>query len=527
MTILGLHKDPWHNTGACIISDKDGLFNVCAVSEERLNREKDSRKFPEKAIKTCMKQMNIKKYDEINLVVTDYIEDGDWRKDNLEHEEKIHPLLKGFPENKIVVINHHLSHACATYFSSPFDNAAILIVDGRGSDKETQSIFIGEKNEIKLLESTTKMGIGLLYSTITKKIGFKVLEEGKTMGLAPYGKEYSRRIFNFPEKFNGIVTDFEDVMVLGKYELTKEYDKEIITFEDKAVAAFGVQDLCEKVFLHLANYTKEITKKDYLCLSGGSALNSVSNYKVLQTGLFKDVFINPAASDAGIPLGCALYGYHILGKNLKTYKQISPYLGPIYASDDIERAIDNFSGYEIMREDAKQKAVEMIVENKTVAVFWGRSETGPRALGNRSILVNPMVAENKDVLNSKVKHRESFRPFAPAILVEHLQEYFDIPRPEPYMLMVPSIKEDKRKIIPAVTHYDGTGRVQSVSKELNKNFYEMIELFYQKTGVPVLLNTSFNVAGEPIVESPEDAIRCFLGTGIDALLFENILLIKK
>ena len=527
MTILGLHKDPWHNTGACIISDKNGSFDLSSVSEERLSREKDSRKFPEKTIKACMSQMNIKSYAEIDLVVTDYIEDKDWRKDNIEHEVKINEILKEFPENRVVSVNHHLAHACATYFSSPFKSAAILIIDGRGSGKETQSIFIAENNNIKLLESTDKMGIGLLYSTITKKIGFKVLEEGKTMRLAPYGKEYNRKIFNFPENFKGIITNFEDVMVLGKYELTKEYDKKILTSEDKAVTAYEIQELCEKVFLHLSNYAKKITNKEYLCLSGGSALNSVSNYRVLKTGLFQDVFVNPAASDTGIPLGCALYGYHILGKNPKTYKEISPYLGPEYAPKDIEKAINNFNGYEIIRENTKPKAIEMIINNKIVAVFWGRSEIGPRALGNRSIIVNPMIAENKDILNSRVKHRESFRPFAPAILVEHLQEYFDISRPEPYMLMVPPVKEDKKKIIPAVTHYDGTGRVQSVSKELNKNFYEMIDLFYQKTGVPVLLNTSFNVAGEPIVESPTDAIKCFLGTGIDALLFENILLVKN
>jgi len=527
MIVLGLHKDPWHNTGACIISDKSGSFDICFISEERLNREKDSRKFPEKAIKACMDQMNIKSQGEIDLVVMDYIEDKDWRKDNIQHEERFHDILKEFPEGKIVIINHHLSHVCATYFSSHFNNAAILVVDGRGSDKETQSIFVAENNDIKRLESTDKMGIGLLYSTVTQKIGFKVLEEGKTMGLAPYGKEYNRKIYNFPERFNGIVTDFEDIMILGKYELTREYNKEIISYADKAAAAFEIQELCEKVFLHLSNYTKKITNKDYLCLSGGSALNSVSNYKILKTGLFKDVFINPAASDAGTPLGCALYGYHILGKNPKLYRELSPYLGPEYKLEDIENAISDFSGYETIRKDVKQRAVEMIVNNKIVSVFWGRSEQGPRALGNRSILVNPMIAENKDILNTKVKHRESFRPFAPAVLVEYLQDYFYLPRPEPYMLMVPLVKEDKRKIIPAVTHYDGTGRVQSVSKELNKNFYDTIDLFYRETGVPVLLNTSFNIAGEPIVESPKDAIECFLKTGIDALLFENILLVKK
>jgi carbamoyltransferase len=266
------------------------------------------------------------------------------------------------------------------------------------------------------------------------------------------------------------------------------------------------------------------------------ALNSVANYKVLRAGIFKDIFINPAASDTGIPLGCALYGYHRILKQAKTYAEISPYLGPAYSEARILAAIDSyrgttfnqsvFAGFDLITRDALGSAVDMLAVNKIVACFHGRSEMGPRALGNRSILMSPLIAQNKDVLNHQVKHREAFRPFAPSILEECVQDYFEIDRPSPYMLLVPNVLKVKRGSIPAVTHVDGSARLQTVSREFNPHFYYLIERFQAKTGVPVLLNTSFNVANEPIVESPEDAIRCFLSAGIDGLLIGDYLLVK-
>ncbi len=312
--------------------------------------------------------------------------------------------------------------------------------------------------------------------------------------------------------------------------------KPIETFDDKARAAFEVQDECEAAVLHLAEYAFKRTGADYLCISGGVALNSVANYKVLRSGIFKDIFMNPAASDTGIPLGCALHGYHKLLKRPKSYREIFPYLGPSYSRAQILAAIEAYQGtafnqlayegFHLVNQDAIGRAVEMLAANKIVACFHGRSEMGPRALGNRSILMSPLVAANKDVLNSQVKHREAFRPFAPAILEERTQEYFHIDRPSPYMLLVPTVVESKRNVIPAVTHVDGTGRLQTVNKDFNPHFYSIIERFHEKSGVPVLLNTSLNVANEPMAESPEDAIHCFLTTGIDALLMDEFLLIK-
>ncbi|NOU66740.1 carbamoyl transferase [Paenibacillus sp. LMG 31461] len=528
MIILGIHKDPWHNTGAAIIKEVDNEVQFAFISEERLNREKDSRVFPIKSILACMKQLNINSKDEIDLIVMDHIEDIDWRKDNKTREVIVNDFFKDINEEKIKIINHHLAHACSTFFSSSFDEAAVLIVDGRGTMKETQSLFYAstKDNQINLLDSTDKVGIGLLYSTVSQKIGFGKMQEGKTMGLAPYGRDNNKRIFNFPKEFVGVVTDYSNVVSEGTYTLTAEYDKEISGWDDVATAAYEVQEECEAAFLHLAKYAKEKTKSDFLCLSGGVALNSVSNDKVLKSGLFNDIFINPACSDTGIPLGCALYGYHIAKGRPKSYSTINPYMGPEYSVEDINKAISSFTGFSIYERNAIEKLTEMLIDNKIIARHYGRSEMGPRALGNRSILMNPTIEENKDVLNERVKHRESFRPFAPAILEEFTCDYFDLDRQSPYMLLVPNVNEDKRQVIPAVTHVDGTARVQTLTKERNGAFYDLVESFYKISGVPVLLNTSFNVAGEPIVETPEDAIRCFLSTNIDALLIGEILLIK-
>jgi len=528
MIVLGLHKDPWHNTGAAIIKDTDGQVEFAFISEERLNREKDSRKFPQKAIDACMRQLGITDIADIDLVVMDYIVSNDWRTDTVNGKPIKTDFLSQFPPEKLVVINHHLSHACSTFYSSPFESAAVLIVDGRGSDNETQTLFHASLTEgIQVLDKTDCVGIGLLYASMTQKIGFKLLQEGKTMGLAPYGENKGRQLFEFPHQFKGVETDYASVMEEGTYTLNEPWASvPVETFEDQAVGAFDIQNECETVMLYLAQYAKERTQAANLCLSGGVALNSVANNTILKSGIFEDIFINPACSDTGIPLGCALYGYHILGNKPKTYEAISPYLGPDYSEAEIDAAIGQFAGFEIQDTDALAQAVEMLSQNKIVAVHQGRSEMGPRALGNRSILMSPLKAENKDVLNSRVKHREAFRPFAPAVLEECASEYFDLDRPSPYMLIVPSVRPGKEDVIPAVTHVDGTGRVQTLTPERNQHFYTIVSALYQKTGVPVMLNTSFNVAGEPIVESPADAIRCFLGTDIDALLIGSKLLVK-
>jgi carbamoyltransferase len=524
MLILGLHKDPWHNTGASAVRERSGKLDVALLSEERLDRLKDSRSFPHHSAHACLREVGASDAGEADLVVLDYIVRGDdWRQDQFKRPCSTANFLDELDPEKLIIINHHLAHAYGVFHSSSFPEAAVLIVDGRGSDKETQSLFYAGPSGIELIDKTDQIGIGLLYAAVTQAIGFGLLQEGKTMGLAPYGRGVGDPVFDFGGKFSGIVTDYSRFCTDGNYAIRAPH-RPIRTFEDKARAAFEVQEECERALLHLARYAKERTGARYLCLSGGVALNSVSNYQILKSGLFEDIFINPAASDTGIPLGCALYGYYSMGGKLRS--EISPYLGPTYPSKKIEEAINRYSGYRVFRNDARHLACKLLAANRIVGRFEGRSEMGPRALGHRSILMSPLKPENKDVLNARVKFREAFRPFAPAVLEERAAEYFEIDRACPYMLLIPPVRKEKRHLIPAVTHVDGTARLQTVTRERNGAFYDIIEEFGKLTGVPVILNTSFNVAGEPIVETPTDAIKCFLSTDIDALLIEDILLVK-
>ncbi len=524
MNILGLHKNPWHNTGAALINIENKETRFSFLSEERMDRVKDSRAFPSLSIKACMKELKIDSFSDIDLVVMDYIENKNWKKDNKNSEEVVEGFLQDFPEDKIITIDHHLAHAYSVFYSSKFNESAILVVDGRGSSKETQSLYYGDKNGVRLVDKTNKVGIGLLYASITQQIGFKLLQEGKTMGLAPYGKFCN--LFNFPKKYNNIETDYSDVLEEGSYNLKTAYSVDIKTFEEKANAAFEIQKECEEALLHLAKYAKKKLNTNNLCITGGVALNSVSNYKILRSGIFDDVFINPACSDTGIPLGCALYGLHKEKNYTKNYSEINPYLGPTYSDEEIKKAINEFSGFTIKEDNNFEKVSELLYSNKIVAVHQGRSEMGPRALGNRSILMSPLLAKNKDILNARVKFRESFRPFAPACLLEYSEEYFEIDRESPYMLFVPLVRENKRDVIKAVTHIDNTGRLQTLTQERNPHFYDIVNSFYKKTGIPILLNTSFNIANEPVVETPQDAIETFLKTDIDALLLSKYLLVK-
>ncbi|MFC5067995.1 carbamoyltransferase C-terminal domain-containing protein [Flaviflagellibacter deserti] len=523
MLVLGLHKDPWHNTGACAVREDGGKFSIAMLSEERLDRLKDSRAFPHHSAMACLREVGAHAPEECDSIILDHIVNkSDWRKDQFRRSCSNVNFLAEVDQSKIEMINHHLAHACSVFYSSPFSEAAVLVVDGRGSDRETQSLFHATEDGIRLITSTSKIGIGLLYAAVTQAIKFGLLQEGKTMGLAPFGKTNSQ-LFNFGGRFDGIVTDYEGFCIDGSYDIAHSYEP-LDSFEKKADAAFAVQAECERAMLHLARFAKEQTGAKYLCITGGVALNSVSNYRILESGLFEDIFINPAASDTGIPLGCALYGYYTKGGRVR--EEISPYLGPTYSDAQIEDAINRFDGYEIVRASAVDRAIDLLAANKIVARFEGRSEMGPRALGHRSILMSPLLAENKDVLNARVKFRESFRPFAPIVLEDRASEFFEIDRPCPYMLLIPPVRKEMRSVVPAITHVDGTARLQTVTRERNGNLYDILQVFGERTGVPVLLNTSFNIANEPIVESPVDAIKCFMGTDIDALLIEDILLLK-
>lgn len=527
MNILGLHKDPWHNTGACAISGDGVSRQIAFLSEERLDRVKDSRAFPHLSTKACIEEVGLHNISQFDLVVLDYIENSkDWRLDQAQRPCSTENFLRTLDPSKIHLVDHHLCHACAAFMTSPFEDAAILIIDGRGSQKQTQTLFIGSGNSIEFVEGTNKIGIGLLYAAITQHVGFGNLQEGKTMGLAPFGEKLRALNYDFKANFNGIETNYEEFCAEGSYALKSPVEPPV-SFDDRARIAYEVQKECETAMLHLAEHARKITGKRHLCLSGGVALNSVANNVILKSGIFDDVYINPAASDTGIPLGAALCGYHILAEQPRKATEISPYLGPSYQQDRIREAVSVFDGFSIVEESALQVAVDLLTRNLIVARFEGRSEMGPRALGHRSILMSPLDATNVDTLNARVKFREPFRPFAPLVKEEHAPDFFDIDRPSPYMLFVPDVLPSKRSVIPAVTHVDGTARVQSVTRARNGFLYDILDAFHRRTGVPVLLNTSFNVAGEPIVETPEDAIKCFLGTSIDALYLEDVLLIKN
>src|SRR6266568_5350841 len=284
--------------------------HLVMVSEERMDRVKDSRAFPERAIGACMADAGVRSLDEIDLVVIDYIRVPDWRRDEFRTPAARGTLLERISPEKIHIINHHLAHACSTFYSSIYEDAAILVVDGRGSDNETQSLFVGEDRAIWRIEHTDRIGVGLLYAAVTNVIGFGLLQDGKTMGLAPYGANEAGELLRIRKAYDGIITDYSDLCVEGNYEVRRPIA--VDSFAAKALAAFEVQKECEEALLHLAARARERTGKSRLCLSGGVALNSVANFAILRAGLFDDVFINPACSDTGIPLGAALYGYHVI-----------------------------------------------------------------------------------------------------------------------------------------------------------------------------------------------------------------------
>jgi carbamoyltransferase len=497
---------------------------IVMISEERLDQVKDSRAFPRRSITACMSELGVDSVRNIDLVVLDYIQNPNWRCDEHRTPAEQNTLLEEIAPERIHVINHHLSHAAAVFFSSAMPDAAILVVDGRGSDGETQSLYDGDGIVIRRITHTDRIGVGLLYAAITQAIGFGLLQEGKTMGLAPYGADEPGPLLELKGVYQGIITDYSAICIDDSYDLRRP---KLTFFGERARAAYEVQKECERALVHLAAHASKVTGRRRLCLSGGVALNSVANFAVAQSGLFDEIFINPAASDTGIPLGAALYGYHVIAGMDRLPEPISPFIGPSHPAATIEAAAQLAAGRcRIEHADILERCVDMLAGNRIVALFQGRSEMGPRALGNRSILMSPLEAANKDILNSRVKHREAFRPFAPACLVERASEFFEIDFASNYMLFVPPVRHDKRAIIPAVTHHDGTGRLQTVSKKDNRRFYQIIKLFAERTGVPVLLNTSFNDNNQPIVESPADAVRCFLQTEIDALLLEDILLVK-
>lgn len=458
----------------------------------------------------------------------------------------------------IKLYNHHLCHAAAVYYTSPFEESAVFVADGLGSvwgtkdgsyKYETYSYYQANGKQIKLLgkqygevdDSLDETHIhhvyipnslGLFYNYITKIIGFDFLDDGKTMGLSAYGnpnKFYKSFIKHFVFKKDGIVTNSFGKNEVEYYsnlvEKTKDKQK---CFKLKADIAASCQRVFEEAYFYCLNYLYKKTGSKNLCLSGGIVLNSVANGKIREKTPFENIHYFPGCGDDSIAVGAALLAYYEHNSNRvrSPIRWQTPFLGKNYADRQIELELKKNKIKYIKVKDVYKDTARFIAQGKIVGWFQGASEFGPRALGHRSILVDPRKEKMKDYLNKRVKKRESFRPFAPAILEEFNGEYFNNSCKSPYMLEVFPIKKTKQEIIPAVVHIDGSGRIQTVGSE-NKEFYKLIKAFYKQTGVPVILNTSFNINKTPIVETPKDAIDCFLETQIDILVIENYICSKS
>jgi carbamoyltransferase len=464
-----------------------------------------------------------------DLVVLDWSVDAtDWRRDFIGAPCRTDVFLNAIAPRHLRMVRHHACHAAASFFTSTFERAAVLVVDGHGGGQDTQSLWIGHGSSLRLVAHTGVSGIGWLYEAATRRIGFGALETGKTMGLAPFGRHAGDFAATFTGHFSGIATD---------YGALRGADGELLALAGRALddagqvaAAYAVQQECERAMLHLAQWARRETGEANLCLGGEVALNGVANHRLLRAGIFERLFINPACSDTGLALGAALWGLHVELGVERQYEEVSPYTGPDYAdeayADAVKMAVAD--GMAVAHAgQAEERAVALLAAGRSVALFQGRSEMGPRALGHRSILMSPFTAAAREHLNHVVKRREPFRPFAPVVRLEDAEEYFDLGVASPFMLYVCPVRERWRERLAGVTHVDGSARPQTLAAGQNPRLRRLLTQFGQRTGVPVLLNSSFNVAGEPLVESPADAVRCFRAAALDALQLGDILLEKR
>lgn len=574
MNILGVSCF-FHDAAACLV--RNGRV-IAAVGEERFSRIKQDARLPTEAIKYCLSQCEGKidyvvfyerPFLKLERVMTwilltapkSYWVFRDMLFSWLKEKMWIRQLLAertGVPQNRVLFIPHHLSHAASSFLCSPYNESAILTVDGVG-EWSTAAISHGyrQKNgklEIKILkEMRFPHSLGLLYSTFTAFLGFEVNEgEYKVMGMSAYGKpKYKKEIYRMVEinDDGSIVLDLsyfsfhyhrtrsystKFTQVFGKpRDPHKEYVVGSPPAQNYADIAASIQEVCEEVMIKMAAHARKLVPSENLCLAGGVALNSVANYKILTSGLFKQMYVQPAAGDAGGAVGAALYAANLLDIRSHRYTMTHAYLGREYSREEIKEFLlkNRLRAQEYKSEKSLiDFVVKKIVAQKVIGWTQGRFEWGPRALGNRSILADARSPKMKDIVNSKVKFRELFRPFAPSVLADRAHEVFDVPRkylneqPFSYMLLVVPVKKAKQKLVPAITHVNGTARPQFVYKNVNPRYYGLINEFYIRTGVPLILNTSFNLKGEPIVSTPQDAYSTFLRSHIDYLVMGNFVL---
>ncbi|MBV9759988.1 MAG: hypothetical protein JO340_05445 [Acidobacteriaceae bacterium] len=549
--ILGLNTS--HNGSACLLK---GSEIVVAIQEERLLGVKRARLDLSRrslAIKYCLETAGITSCD-LDLVAFSYVERLEDPVNNIYASPDLDLQESGTP---ILRVSHHLAHAASVYGASGWDDAAILVIDGAGSHRDDllpnerevmrnandgveETVSLYEASGINIAPLMKQMGkwldgteqgmphftsIGTMYSAIAVQIFGDPMEAGKVMGLAPYG------VPNIPvEEFFQIgdgVLHFT-CAVANRFLSNDRYPKLLREYCDLAAS---VQNALEVAVLWSVNQARGLSGSRNLALAGGVALNSVVNEKIVRTGHFEEVYIIPPAEDSGTALGAAMIGLWHLTKEHSTKRLTRDALGKEYSECEIGGAIEEAAP--LVQIAGSSSPLEAVVEHlcngKSVGWFAGKSELGPRALGQRSILCDPRIAEAKDRLNRSVKYREPFRPFAPAILREFVDEWFEVDGASgesPFMLRVLRFRHEKASIVPAVVHEDGTGRVQTVTREANGKFYDLLTLFYRRTGVPIILNTSFNTQGEPIVESPRDAVWCLLMSGLDCCIIEDTLVEK-
>ncbi len=559
MKILGINAFG-HDTSAALVVD--GQL-VAAVEEERLNREKHTRVFPYRSIEFCLNHGGLT-LEDLDCITYAYKPHLWFTHRFLYHQMRYFPFAlkelryagrqfrKFIPLRRnirkalqcnipVAFIRHHDAHIGSTYLVSPFDQAAILTVDGLG-EYESCSLAEGYGNRVKRLQHINfPHSLGTMYACITHFLGYvPEMDEGKTMGLSAYGDrdEYYRE-FKKIVRLNGNGSYSLDLSYFMYHRVRDTWlsDKfyrifgprrkpgEEINDRHRAVTT-AAQRVLEETILHITEHLYKKTKQRALCVAGGVALNCVTNGLILQQGYFKDIFIQPASGDNGLPIGSAFYYYNVLMGKPRNYIASDTYLGPAPSEEEIIAALTKYRLPVRKSEHAEAEIALLLTKKKVIGLFQGRMEFGPRALGNRSILADPRYPDMKDIVNKRIKFREPFRPFAPSVHSERCGEYFECDYPSPYMLLVYRVKPEKKEVIPAIVHEDQTGRVQTVIRDVNPMMYEVISEFEKLTSVPVILNTSFNIKGEPIVCSPEDAVRCFLGTNLDVLVLEKYIVEK-
>jgi carbamoyltransferase len=551
MNILGLAGFS-HDAAAALLCN--GQI-VAAAEEERFNLVKHTPAFPRQAIAWCLKHAGLSLRD-IDAVAF-YAQPwqgigkplGQWIRGlgdgttsfAMRHEvlplllPNLGPSLSAAHIAAVVrrkhFIKHHLAHAASAFFVSPFEEAAILSADRFGEQTSTL-LARGTGNTITpLAKVMAPHSLGTLYMVITRYLGFPGTgDEGKVMGLAPYGRP------RFQEHFDQWVRLTEDGFEMETLVIRLPFAPDLIAAlgpprspdepltERHADIAASLQRTLERALLHMLDRLYALTGATNLCLAGGVALNCVANARLAEEGPFRHVWVQPAANDAGTSLGAALWVHHMIDRQPRTWTMTDPYLGPAYDDDACRAALDARGIPHQHPDDLPTAAARLLAQGQILGWYQGRLEFGPRALGNRSILADPRQADAKDILNARVKHRESFRPFAPAVLAERAAEYFRPSTLNPFMLFTHRVLQPK--VIPAVTHVDGTARVQTVSRDASPAFYDLIAAFERITGVPVLINTSFNVRGQPIVCTPDQAVATFLGTDLDALVLGPFLVQK-